>query len=88
VPCKKYASVLERVSHKRPDVRFVHVNMTRKYSSQQNKTIRELQKKYGMRGVPATILFKDGEQCGEPVSGGMDDEKLEVLMQERGILPL
>jgi len=52
-PCKAYAPIFDKVSTQFPGVSFQALD------ANQNA---ELARKYGIRGVPATIFEKDGQE--------------------------
>ncbi len=57
-PCKMIAPIVEELSHERSDVRFVKVNID------ENP---ETPTRYGVRGIPTLILFKDGQAAATKV---------------------
>ncbi len=57
-PCKMIAPIIEELANERSDVRFVKVNID------ENP---ETPTRYGVRGIPTLILFKDGQPAATKV---------------------
>jgi thioredoxin 2 len=66
-PCKMMAPVFERAAGMlEPHVRLAKVNTEEE---------QELARRYGIRGIPTVILFKDGAEAGR-LAGAMDLQQL------------
>ena len=59
-PCKQLMPILEEISGEVSDVKMVKVNIEESL---------ETPTKYGVRGIPTLILFKDGEPVDVKVGG-------------------
>lgn len=71
-PCRKLAPVLEDVAHEHSD----HL-LVAKVDVDKN---RELAQRYGVRGIPHLILFRDGQELGTQ-TGFMDKRRLTQWIQ-------
>ena len=56
-PCKRYNPILDRVSKERDDIAVIHIDVDED---------KELASKYGVRGVPFTVLERED---GTPIVG-------------------
>ena len=65
-PCKQLMPVIEEISGELPGVKVTKVNIDQNPESPQ---------KYGVRGIPTLIIFKDGRAIGTKV-GALPKSKL------------
>tara|TARA_Y100000389_G_C17125049_1_gene347385 strand:- start:13 stop:327 length:315 start_codon:yes stop_codon:yes gene_type:complete len=70
-PCKMYTPILEEFANENDNITIGKVNVD---SNQ------ELALKYGIRSIPTTIVFKDGEKNGNNISGLVQKNKLEEIV--------
>ena len=70
-PCKMYTPILEEFAKENDNVTIGKVNVD---SNQ------ELALKYGIRSIPTTIVFKDGEKSGNSISGLVQKTKLKEIV--------
>lgn len=70
-PCKMYTPILEEFANENDNVTIGKVNVD---SNQ------ELALKYGIRSIPTTIVFKDGEKNGDSISGLVQKNKLKEIV--------
>lgn len=71
-PCKMLGPIFESLSAEMKGVKFAKVNVD------ENE---ELSTKYGIRGIPTMILFKDGKEVGKLV-GALPKESLKKKIEE------
>ena len=57
-PCKQLSPILEEISNEMSEVVFAKHNI----DEQPNMAV-----KYGVRGIPTMLIFKNGELCGTKV---------------------
>ena len=57
-PCKQLSPILEEISNEMSEVVFAKHNI----DEQPNMPV-----KYGVRGIPTMLIFKNGELCGTKV---------------------
>ena len=57
-PCKQLSPILEEISNEMKEVVFAKHNI----DEQPNAPV-----KYGVRGIPTMLIFKNGELCGTKV---------------------
>jgi len=75
-PCRMFGPIFEQVSNQIPDVKFVKFEI--------DETNRRTPAKYGIRSIPATLAFKNGELV-EARTGVMDPETLtDWIMELKG----
>lgn len=67
-PCKGFGPVVEKTSEERPELFFGKVDIDE---------AQELTKKFGVRGVPTTILFSGGQPVDRKV-GAMSKSVLDA----------
>ena len=72
-PCKMMSPVLDQVSE-REDIKVCKVNV---------EDAAEISAKFGIRGIPVLMVFKDGEQSGVPHVGSLNLAKLNEFIDER-----
>ena len=72
-PCRMFGPIFESASEKIPDVNFVKFEV--------NEENRRTPTKFGIRGIPSVLAFKNGELV-EARSGLMDDETLAAWIAE------
>lgn len=72
-PCKMMGPVLEEVSQKMDNARFVKVNVDDN---------QELAGKFGISSIPTLVLFKNGEEA-ERRSGFIPGEELQSWIAEK-----
>ena len=72
-PCRMFGPIFEATSEKMPDVNFVKFEV--------NDENRRTPMKYGIRGIPSVLAFKDGKLV-EARSGLMDEETLSAWIKE------
>jgi thioredoxin 2 len=65
-PCRSYAPEYERASIKNPQAVFLKINTEIEH---------ELSAKFGIKGIPCTILFKSGKEIKRQ-SGAMNAEQV------------
>ena len=70
-PCRSMHPVLDELSQKHENLTIVKINVD---------TQSELAQKYGIRGIPTFISFKNG-QVLKTVVGGQSIQKLEELLK-------
>lgn len=70
-PCKMYGPEYERASIMNPEVTFLKVN---------TETEQQLAAELNIRGIPCTILFKNGKEVGRQ-SGVMNAGQLKQFIQ-------
>tara|TARA_Y100000310_G_C20692427_1_gene823220 strand:+ start:3439 stop:3747 length:309 start_codon:yes stop_codon:yes gene_type:complete len=63
-PCQMVKPIFEELSSEMKDVKFGSVD---------TQAQEELASEYGIRSIPAFILFKDGEQVADRVGGATKD---------------
>jgi len=72
-PCKNYAPIVDAVAEKQQDtIKFVEVDID------ENPQIAQ---KYGVRSIPTTLIFANGELAGTHV-GGMMESQLETFISD------
>ncbi|MBU1200962.1 MAG: thioredoxin [Nanoarchaeota archaeon] len=71
-PCKMLGPIFESLSAEMKGVKFAKVNVD------ENE---ELSTKYGIRGIPTMILFKDGKEVSKLV-GALPKESLKKKIEE------
>lgn len=71
-PCKAMAPLYEELSAERTDVTFAKLNMDRDPTTPPQ---------YGVRGIPAFVLFKDGNVIGF-ANGSMNKNELDRFIDE------
>jgi|TARA_R110001592_G_scaffold324469_1_gene604093 thioredoxin 1 len=69
-PCRMYGPILEEFSNEFPDVVVGKVNVDK---------ANEVAKQYGIRNIPTTIVFRNGEVINK-VSGVVTKQKLSELV--------
>lgn len=69
-PCRVYGPILDEFSSSNPDINVVKLNI---------ETSPDIASKYGIRSIPTTILFKDGQLITK-VPGVIQKEKLEEFV--------
>lgn len=69
-PCRALTPVLERVAHQRHDVRLAKVD------ADENM---KLAGRYGLRGFPTVILFRNGEELGR-FSGARTPQQVQAFL--------
>ena len=72
-PCRMFGPIFEATSETMPDVNFVKFEV--------NDENRRTPAKYGIRGIPSVLAFKNGELV-EARSGLMDEETLSTWIAE------
>ncbi len=72
-PCRMFGPIFESVSEQIPDVNFVKFEV--------NDENRHTPMKFGIRGIPSVLAFKNGELV-EARSGLMDSETLSIWIKE------
>lgn len=65
-PCKQLSPVIDEIAGERSDLKVTKVNIDESPEAPQ---------KYGVRGIPTLMIFKDGELIGTKV-GGMPKSKI------------
>jgi thioredoxin 1 len=70
-PCRMYGPILDEFSNENPDVIIGKVNVDNND---------DIAAKYGIRGIPTTIIFKNGEVVNR-VSGVILKDKLIELVK-------
>lgn len=70
-PCRMYGPILEQFSEENPDVIIGKVNVD------ENS---EISAKFGIRNIPTTIVFKDGEPINR-LPGVLQKQKLEEIVK-------
>ena len=69
-PCRMYSTIVEEFAANNPDVVVGKVNVD---------TSSEVSARYGIRSIPTTIVFKNGEAISR-VGGVVNKEKLAELV--------
>lgn len=72
-PCRMFGPIFEATSTKINDVKFIKFEV--------NDENRRTAAKFGIRGIPCVLAFKDGELV-ETRSGLMDEETLTAWIDE------
>ncbi|MBP5485326.1 MAG: thiol reductase thioredoxin [Alphaproteobacteria bacterium] len=72
-PCRMFGPIFESTSEKIPEVNFVKFEV--------NDENRRTPVKFGIRGIPSVLAFKNGELI-EARSGLMDEETLVAWIKE------
>ena len=72
-PCKRLNPVIEAVANDFKDVIEV-----KKLDVEQNQLTTA---KYGIRGIPASLLFKEGSLIGQKIGGNLSQEDLINFLQ-------
>ena len=72
-PCRMFGPIFESASDKMSDVNFVKFEV--------NEENRRTPTKYGIRGIPCVLAFKNGELI-EARTGLMDEETLAAWIAE------
>jgi thioredoxin 2 len=70
-PCKVYGPNFERASTKHPEAIFVKVD------TEKNP---QLSADLGIRGIPTTVVFKEGKECNRQ-SGALPEEMISQLLR-------
>ena len=70
-PCRMLSPVVDALSNEHPEVRFAKVNVDEEP---------ELAQQYGVTGIPALLVFRDGKVSKSSV-GVRPKEKLEELLK-------
>lgn len=70
-PCKTYGPILEEFANENDEITIGKVNVD---SNQ------DLALKYGIRSIPTTIIFKDGEQNGDKITGLIQKTRLKEIV--------
>jgi thioredoxin 1 len=71
-PCRMLGPVLEEASKSQTDTTFVKVNVDEQP---------EIAQRFGVRGIPTLVYFKDGKQVSESV-GAMSKPQLEAKVKQ------
>jgi len=69
-PCKMIAPFLEMIAKDRPNVKIVKINVD------ENP---EATKEYGVRGIPALFVLKDGEVKANKVGGSTKADIIKLI---------
>ncbi|MFQ6777910.1 MAG: thioredoxin [Alphaproteobacteria bacterium] len=72
-PCRMFGPIFESVSEKVPDVKFIKFEV--------DESNRETPVKFGIRGIPAILAFRDGKLV-ESRTGLMDEETVIEWIKE------
>ena len=70
-PCQMYGPEYEKASLKNPNVTFLKVN---------TEVEQALAAQFGVRGIPLTIMFKDGKEVARQ-SGAMNADQVSMFLQ-------
>jgi thioredoxin 2 len=71
-PCKMYGPEFQKASTKNPQAVFLKVN---------TETEQMLSSRLGIRGIPCTIIFKNGQEVKRQ-AGAMEESMISSLLQE------
>jgi thioredoxin 2 len=75
-PCKAFAPIFERAAAEmEPGVRFLKVD---------TEAAPELAGRYGIRGIPTLMLFRNGAVAGQQ-AGAMDAASLRQWLRQQGV---
>lgn len=72
-PCRSYAPEYQKASIQNPNTVFVKIN---------TELEQELSAEYNIRGIPCTILFKNGKEVKRQ-SGAMNSEQVKQFIGQR-----
>ena len=73
-PCKTLSPIIEKLSDKYQNVKFIKVDVD---------VLSPLAARYGINSIPNLILFKNGEKAGQGV-GFMPETKVAELIEKAG----
>ena len=68
-PCKMLSPVVEKVSEKHPEIKFVKADVD---------ALSELASRYGIASIPTLIVFRNGEKVNQGL-GFMPEARIEEL---------
>jgi thioredoxin 2 len=70
-PCKSYAPEYQKASLQNQQTIFLKIN---------TETEQQVSTEFGIRGIPCTILFKNGKEVKRQ-SGSMSTEQIKIFLQ-------
>jgi TolB protein len=78
-PCKEYDPVFEEIAKEYGDIAFCQVIIGKAGNGEETKKI---ENKYKLKGMPTTILFKDGKEVYRKLDANIKTEQLKGLINE------
>lgn len=73
-PCKRMAPIVEELSEQLADVAFFKIDINES---------RDLINEYGIKAVPAVLLFKDGQEIGRKTGSATADDLKKLIPDKK-----